>query len=94
MPNIDYCCYCCYYDCYYSYYSYCYYRILYRRDLTVWAFRPNASAPNGFTQAGAARVWGGPAAYSGLTKQGDFVIFEGGPAYRYQSVMVARVPVF
>ena len=66
----------------------------YRRDLTVWAFRPNASAPNGFTQAGAARVWGGPAAYSGLTKQGDFVIFEGGPAYRYQSVMVARVPVF
>jgi len=40
------------------------------------------------------RVWGGPAAYSGLTTRGDFVIFEGGPAYRYQSVMVARVPVF
>tara|TARA_B100000780_G_scaffold234487_1_gene174898 strand:+ start:425 stop:544 length:120 start_codon:yes stop_codon:yes gene_type:complete len=39
-------------------------------------------------------VWAGPAAYSGLTKLGDFVIFEGGPAYRYQSVMVARVPVF
>ena len=53
-----------------------------------------ASAPSGFTEAGAVRVWGGPAAYSGLTTRGDFVIFEGGPAYRYQSVMVARVPVF
>ena len=104
MPNIDYCCYyhycyhCYYYydddDDYYCYYCYYCYYYNYRRDLTVWAFRPNASAPNGFTQAGAARVWGGPAAYSGLTKQGDFVIFEGGPAYRYQSVMVARVPVF
>ena len=56
--------------------------------------RTQASAPSGFTEAGAVRVWGGPAAYSGLTTRGDFVIFEGGPAYRYQSVMVARVPVF
>ena len=24
--------------------------------------------------------------------EGDFIVFEGGPAYRYQSVMVARVP--
>ena len=63
-----------------------------RRNMHVWAFRPNASAPGGYSSAGTVEVWHGPAAYSGLTLEGDFILFEGGPAYRYQSVMVARVP--
>ena len=66
-----------------------------RRDLTVWAVdvarnaSANASAPANLSLVGATRIWGGPAAYSSLTRAGDFVMFEGGAAYRYQSVMVA-----
>ena len=65
-----------------------------RRNLHVWTLVPNSSAPGGYSEAGMVQVWHGPSAYSGLTREGDFVIFEGGPAFRYQSVMVARVPPF
>ena len=65
-----------------------------RRNMHVWALRPNTSAPGGYSAAGTVEVWHGPSAYSGLTREGDFILFEGGPAYRYQSVMVARVPAF
>ena len=65
-----------------------------RRDLTVWGVdvarnASNASAPPSLSLVGSTRIWGGPAAYSSLTRAGDFVMFEGGDAYRYQSVMVA-----
>lgn len=50
-----------------------------------------ASAPGAvnLSLVGEWRIWGGPAAYSSLTRAGDFVMFEGGDAFRYQSVMVA-----
>jgi len=65
-----------------------------RRNMHVWALTPNTSVPGTYSTTGTVQVWHGPAAYSGLTLSGDFILFEGGPAYRYQSVMVARVPPF
>ena len=64
-----------------------------RRNLTVWALQHNASAPSGFSATGAEwQIWAGPAAYSGLTREADFVMWEGGLHYRYESVMVAPAP--
>ena len=37
------------------------------------------------------QVWTGPAAYSALSPDGQFVMFEGGFTYRYASTMIARV---
>lgn len=60
-----------------------------RRNLTVWSLRRNGSS---YALSGEARIWAGPAAYSGLTREGDFIMFEGGPDFRYQSVIVTQVP--
>ena len=35
-------------------------------------------------------VWKGPSAYSAMDTEGEFVLFEGGAAYRYASVMIVR----
>ena len=35
-------------------------------------------------------VWKGPSAYSGMDREGEFVMFEGGATYRYASVMIVR----
>ena len=60
-----------------------------RRNLSIWAVRRNGSAPAGLSLVGQWRVFAGPAAYSSLTRAGDFVMWEGGATYRYASVMVA-----
>lgn len=60
-----------------------------RRNLTVWAVSLGASAPGGVALVDSWQVWAGPAAYSSMTREGDFIMFEGGTDYRYQSVMVA-----
>ena len=65
-----------------------------RRDLTVWKLRRNATAAAGGAEgawvvAAQWRVWAGPAAYSSISRDGAVVAFEGGAAYRYQSIMAA-----
>ena len=44
-----------------------------------------------FTVAGDQQIWPGPAAYSGLIASGDYILFEGGTAYRYASVIFSPV---
>ena len=59
-----------------------------RRNLTVWEFSAaNTSAP----PLRAWRVWPGPAAYSSLLPDGTAVLFEGGDAFRYASILFARI---
>lgn len=61
-----------------------------RRNLTVWVL---GGAKTNFTATAAVQIYPGPAAYSALSTDGTMVLFEGGPQYRYQSVMLARVPL-
>ena len=35
-------------------------------------------------------VWRGPSAYSGMDREGEFVMFEGGATFRYASVMIVK----
>jgi hypothetical protein len=36
-------------------------------------------------------VWAGPAAYSAIAESADAILFEGGDAYRYASILFARL---
>lgn len=68
-----------------------------RKNMTVMLFKPESginttNGTNGTLELeGEQQVWSGPAAYSGLSPDGEFVMFEGGTSYRYGSVMIARV---
>ena len=67
-----------------------------RRNMSVMAFEvgaANASA-NGtrpLRLVGEERVWAGPAAYSSIVDGARAMLFEGGAAYRYASVLFARL---
>lgn len=58
-------------------------------NLTAFELAPGSSGAMAVAQ-----VWAGPAAYSSLTSDGALVLFEGGAAYRYASILLARVPAF
>lgn len=66
-----------------------------RKNMTVFRLTRNATNQTmpTYSVAGSDQIWGGPAAYSAMTTDGDFVLFEGGTEYRYASVMVSPVQV-
>eukprot|EP00038_Savillea_parva_P003699 m.129121 g.129121 ORF g.129121 m.129121 type:complete len:561 (-) comp11252_c0_seq14:899-2581(-) len=60
-----------------------------RRNMTVWLLQTtNTSAP---TALATTSVFSGPAAYSSLSADGRFILFEGGDTYRYASLLFAPV---
>ena len=68
-----------------------------RKNMTVMLFKPEhgintTNGTSGTLEVEAMQqVWTGPAAYSALSPDGQFVMFEGGFTYRYASTMIARV---
>jgi hypothetical protein len=68
-----------------------------RKNMTVMLFKPEhgINTTNGTSGAleveAMQQIWSGPAAYSGLSSDGQFVMFEGGLTYRYASTMIARI---
>jgi sialidase-1 len=68
-----------------------------RKNMTVMLFKPEhgintTNGTSGTLEVEAMQqIWSGPAAYSGLSPDGQFVMFEGGYSYRYASTMIARI---
>lgn len=60
-----------------------------RRNLTVWKFSPNNVTKS--IPLGQISIFSGPAAYSSLSVDGQYILFEGGQQYRYASVLFAPV---
>ena len=70
-----------------------------RKNMTVMLLAENKTAPANVTgperlvPVAMQQIFPGPTAYSAISADGRWVMFEGGESYRYASVMIARVNI-